>query len=256
MTLEYAGECGSCGVRVAAGDAAWWKTATRELTCRACLRPPDPFTPIDFGLEGTPGGSARREAERRGITRRSVRRTWKRGADGERRLSEYLHQFARQGHFRLLDDREVPRTRGNIDHIAIAATGVYVIDTKAYSGTVKLEARGFGPWRRERLLVKGRDQTSLTENMDWQVEAVVAALESQTPIVPVRPVLCFVGSEWEPFSKSFTVNGVLVTAHRPLRRRLMKPGPIPIARRAALERALGMRLPAAVPRAPTRVHQA
>jgi hypothetical protein len=123
------------------------------------------------------------------------------------------------------------------------------------SGEVPAHRSSPSPTGQERLRVKGRDRTHLTD-LTYQVDAVRAALEGESPPVPVKPVLCFVGAEWNPFERSFTINGVLVTSRGSLRRRLCKRGPIPSARRAALERLLAARLPAAVPRSPNRANQA
>jgi hypothetical protein len=64
-------------------------------------------------------------------------RAWARGSEGERRLAAHLLRTVGDRAV-LLHDRKVPRTRGNIDHLAIAASGVWVIDAKHYTGLVLL----------------------------------------------------------------------------------------------------------------------
>ena len=61
----------------------------------------------------------------------------------------------------LLHDCKVPKTRGNIDHIAVGPNGIWVIDAKHYKGAVA--RRDVGGFFREdlRLYVGGRDQTKL-----------------------------------------------------------------------------------------------
>lgn len=101
--------------------------------------------------------------------------TWARGASGEEQLATILSQHL--GHRAVvLHDRRVPGTRGNIDHIVVAATGVWVIDAKQYRGRV--EQRDKGGWFRTdwRLYVGGRDRTKLVTQMGWQLKAVVAAV--------------------------------------------------------------------------------
>jgi nuclease-like protein len=105
---------------------------------------------------GTAGASARREHERRRASREARVRgkhphlgglllalgdqprretAWTRGAEGEatvaRSLSNHLQDSAV-----VLHDRRIPRSRANIDHIAIAPSGVWVIDSKRYKGKV------------------------------------------------------------------------------------------------------------------------
>ena len=61
---------------------------------------------------------------------------------------------------KLLHDRRIPRTKANIDHIAVTANGVYVVDAKKYRGRPQLRIEGgiLRP-RVERLLVGSRGCT-------------------------------------------------------------------------------------------------
>ncbi len=164
---------------------------------------------------GVAGASARREYERRVASRESrVRdrfgrrlggvilalsddpqstRAWARGSEGEQELAKALADV--EG-IRVLHDRRVPGTRGNIDHIVVAPGGVFVVDAKRYEGTIRVRDVGGLFKRDERLYVGRRDCSGLAENMTWQVEAVEQALASVQPTPPVTPVLCFVRGEW------------------------------------------------------------
>jgi hypothetical protein len=83
----------------------------------------------------------------------------------------------------------MPHSAGNIDHIAIAPTGVFVIDAKAHSGKVRIENPMFGT---AKLKIAGRDQTKLIDGLDRQVAAVCAALErAGHKDIPVHGVLGF-----------------------------------------------------------------
>jgi hypothetical protein len=167
---------------------------------------------------GSAGASAHREYERRRAAR-EVRvkaqlgnlvggfalavtgdpqstRAWERGSIGEQKLAKAL---AEVHDLIVLNDRRVPRTRGNLDHIVIAPAGVFVIDAKRYQGLIQIRDRGALFSRDERLYVGRRDCSSLAENMGWQVSAVTKALESartEPSAIPVTPVLCFVDGEW------------------------------------------------------------
>lgn len=117
------------------------------------------------------------------------------------------------------------RARGNIDHLAIAPSGVWVIDAKNYRG--KVECRDVGGWLKSevRLYVGGRNQTKLIDGLSWQVNAVRAVLE---PIgfgaVPVHPVLCFTDSDWGLFSRPIRMNGVTVTWAKELIKEIRRRG--------------------------------
>jgi len=66
---------------------------------------------------------------------------WRRGAAGERRTARLLGQLERQG-WAILHDLAVPRSRANLDHLAIGPGGVFVIDSKQYRGRLQLDRSG------------------------------------------------------------------------------------------------------------------
>jgi hypothetical protein len=72
----------------------------------------------------------------------------------------------------LLHDRSIPGSRSNIDHLAVVPSGVWVIDTKRYTGRV--QRRNVGWWLTSRLLlvVNGRDRTPLVQGVLRQMARV------------------------------------------------------------------------------------
>lgn len=186
--------------------------------------------PLD---SGTAGASARHEYERRrannekrieqtwgtGISGRIVKalsddpqstKAWKQGAAGEERLAKLLTKHL-DDRAVLLHDREVPGTRGNIDHIAISSSGVWIIDAKRYKG--KVERRDKGTMFRSdfRLYVGGRDRTKLVTGMQWQHDAVAKIL-STDPDIPIHQIVTFVDAEWPLlFRRPHTFGEVRVT---------------------------------------------
>ena len=183
---------------------------------------------VDEVESGTAGASARREFERRKAKReerirgrhpklgglilalsdeRQSTTAWDVGAAGEERLGKGLDQRASDT-VRLLHDRRIPKSRANIDHIAVTASGVYVIDAKKYRGRPHLKVEGgfFRP-REERLLVGSRDCTKLVDGVLKQVDVVRGLLDAD---VPVHGVLCFVEADWPLIGGSFTVKSIRV----------------------------------------------
>lgn len=59
---------------------------------------------------------------------------WAVGAEGERKLGAGLDGLVGEGVVSL-HDRLRPGTKANIDHLAIALSGVWVIDAKRYKAT-------------------------------------------------------------------------------------------------------------------------
>ena len=76
----------------------------------------------------------------------------------------------------------MPRSRANIDHIAIAPSGVFVIDAKRYTGKIEVRKPLIGD---PKLVIRGRDKTKLVEGLKRQVEAVrsgLAVIEQDVPV--------------------------------------------------------------------------
>ncbi len=68
-------------------------------------------------------------------------RTWQRGAHGERRTARLLDRLTRDGYV-VFHDLAVPDSPANVDHLAIGPTGVFVIDSKQWTGSVHQGADG------------------------------------------------------------------------------------------------------------------
>lgn len=110
---------------------------------------------------------------------------WAKGADGERRTAATLADLPPP--FVVLHDLHVPGSKANIDHLVIGPTGVFVIDSKAYSGgyTDGSGTLWQGKWhiRREVDTVEFI-ATRLTEHLDTPVHTILCFTEATLP----RPV--------------------------------------------------------------------
>jgi len=122
------------------------------------------------------------KAERAG----RVAAAYEKGNEGELAVARLLTPLATDG-FHRLDDRAVPNSRGNIDHLLIGSSGVFVVDAKNWSGSVEVKDRT--------LRQNGRRRSGLIEDMRRQATTVADVLEEAFVghRVPVRPVVAFVG---------------------------------------------------------------
>jgi hypothetical protein len=227
---------------------------------------PVEVTPLDVGIAG---GSAAREYERR-MTKRQAdaratwgdrfgelvlrltvapqsTRAWAAGAIGEERLAETL--AAVEG-IRVLNDRRVPRTRGNIDHVIVAPGGVFVVDAKRLQGRIEIRNRGRFFTSDYRLYVGRRDRSLLAEKLRWQIDAVQQALVSaEVDSLPlISAVLCFIDSQWPRFRPPDSYGGVLLEDQWSLCRRVSQPGNLDPGSVDRLARIIGEALPANRPR--------
>jgi len=62
-------------------------------------------------------------------------RAWQRGAHGERRTARLLDRLMRDGYV-VLHDLAVPGSPANLDHLVIGPSGVFVIDSKQWTGSI------------------------------------------------------------------------------------------------------------------------
>jgi hypothetical protein len=268
IRLRYAGHCRECGEGLERGQRAWWESNTKTVVCTRCrseepqAREDDPAPSLDLD-RGIAGGSARQEYERRhrkreeGLERKwgklagvvkflsdDPRSTtvWGQGSVGERILADYLSKTLGDRAV-ALHDRRVPGSRGNIDHIVVAATGVWVIDTKRWSG--KVERRDVGGWFKvdQRLYVGGRERPKAVEGMAWQIDAVTKVLNSEGLDTPLRAALCFVEAEWGLFAKPFELKGVRVSGPKSLAVAISEEGPLEPGDVMDVARALANALP-------------
>jgi hypothetical protein len=98
-------------------------------------------------------------------------RTWQRGAQGERRTAHLLDRLTREG-FVVFHDLAVPGSRANVDHLAIGPTGLFVIDSKQWTGSVHQSADG-PVWHNHYPL----DRT--LETVRWEAQQVSRVLGSR-----------------------------------------------------------------------------
>jgi hypothetical protein len=142
----------------------------------------------------------------------------------------------------------MPRSRANIDHLAVAPSGVYVIDAKRYKGKIEVRKPLFGD---EKLVIAGRDKTKLIVGVSKQAEAVQTGLALIEKQVPVRACLCFISPEGQPggsgipLLRTLTVGDVPLLYPRKLAKRLNQPGEIADEEARVIAEALAELFPAA-----------
>jgi Nuclease-related domain len=108
-------------------------------------------------------------------------RTWQRGAHGERRTARLLDRLTRDGYV-VFHDLAVPGSPANVDHLVIGPTGLFVIDSKQWTGSVHQGADGLvwhNHYRLDRPL----------ETVRWEAQQVGRLLGART-----HPLLCVHGA--------------------------------------------------------------
>jgi len=163
-------------------------------------------------------------------------RNWETGVGGEEEVAQLI--AGRCPAVPVLHDRRLPGSGANIDHIAIAPSGVYVIDTKCYRGKVEVINPLLG---KPRLIIAGRNHTRLVDALAKQVRAVRGVLADD---VPVYGCFCFVNPPGRlarsalPTLWTLRIADFRLYAPRRLARQLNQPGPLTRSDAAAIVRAL------------------
>jgi hypothetical protein len=256
LRLRRDDTCAACGIAQPRGTTAYWSASTRSVYCAPCVGGAE----LARSLAGTAGAGAAREHTRRQaknaarvraqwgrltpiaqrfIPPKQSTHSWARGAAGEERLAAFLERQLGDEAI-VLNDRQIPGSRANIDHVAVAPSGVWVIDAKRYTGTVRRRDVG-GLFRTDvRVFVGGRDQTRLVKKIPEQVAAVSTVLRPIPAFadVGIRAVLCFTDSDWGfmNLGKPFPIDDVVVTYPGALVDTLRQPErlpPEPLGRLAA-----------------------
>jgi hypothetical protein len=252
LRLRRPDVCVVCGMALPAGSRAGWDAAARTVTCMPCLEGVAMPAVAGAGLReidrGRPGASIAREYERRKRNREAAtlqahprigglllalreppqnETAFRRGALGEKEVAESLERRTAGGPAVLLHNRRMPGARGDIDHLAVAPAGVFVIDAKAIKGRVRIQKPLF---QADRLLISGRNRTRLIDGLDRQVAVVRSALDAGVRQgVPVQGALCFTKAEL-PMLGTLKMRGNLLLYRKALARRLNAEGPLaPIA---------------------------
>ncbi len=182
--------CSSCGAIVTKGSEGWTdasQTKGKRVRCLACG--PAEAVVSTLRVDPVAGSSALRQDKRyKGDNNLK-------GAQGEYLMGTYLASDLASGAY-VLTDRKVPGdSEANIDHIVVASTGVWIIDSKKWAGEIRYRSPGFPSTDpRKYLTVDGKDRTSEIGKIFRLVIPVVQVIGDAS--VPVHTVLAFVESTW------------------------------------------------------------
>jgi len=277
LHLRRPDACCVCNRAIPAGTRAWWDAHNRAVTCLDCRTgcpasgEPLPEARAELVQEargaaaldrGRAGASAGREHLRRRRNREARTRArhphlgglllafkgsprhelaFRQGARGERTVARALERRTARGPAVILHDRRMPGGYGNIDHLAVAPRGVFVIDAKAVRGKVRVARPLLG---RQELRVRGRNRQKLLDGLDRQVAAVRGVLDRRGHRdVPVAGVLCFTEADLPLFGAE--IRGHRLDRCRGLARRLNRRGSLSADAIDELARTLASDFPAA-----------
>jgi hypothetical protein len=132
-------------------------------------------------------------------------RAWRRGAKGERHTARLLDRLGRDGYVSF-HDLAVPGSPANLDHLVVGPSGVFVIDSKQWTGQVHQSADG------------------LVWHDHYRLDRTLATVRSQAETLgrllgaPVAPLVCVHGAQIQ--GGGLRAQGVAVVPASLLRRAL------------------------------------
>ncbi|MDP1712146.1 MAG: nuclease-related domain-containing protein [Candidatus Nanopelagicaceae bacterium] len=245
ISVRRVDSCSECGAVIPIGSQAWWDPTQRILICLSHTDA-DHLTPIeDAKIQdlGTAGGSAlamrqkfhdrdqikaKRDQEifkishpflSRYITPKAQTsnqaKVWSKGAEGEVEVGKILNDLAGKYGFLAIHDRLMPRSKANIDHMAVTSTGIFIVDAKNYQGTIEVRGRMEKfVGGNSQLWIGKRNRTNLVDGVNKQILAVETVLENAGVKFPVFGALAFYKAKWDlpTFLRPNSVNGILVNS--------------------------------------------
>jgi hypothetical protein len=237
-----AATCSSCGATVEKRARGWTnpeESTGKRVRCLVC-GPGDSAVHVD----PVAGSSALRlDARRRGDN-------YLKGAQGEYLMGGYLaNELVPSA--RVLTDRLVPGdSDANIDHVVVASSGVWIIDSKKWAGEIRYRSPRFPSTDPRRYLsIDGEDRTSNIAKILRLVIPVAQVIGDRS--VNVRPVIAFIEAVWGvPESLHFKRgkgpyehDGVFLSGGHSIIRKINEPGPLSLESIEALYRKLDRAMP-------------
>lgn len=245
LKLRRDGTCSTCGLPLAAGTPALWSASQRIVSCLShpdaeVVPPEESEETLNLGLAGGSALAMHRKFQDRDQVRAEraqevfrishpllskyfspkaqishQAKVWGKGAEGEVEVGKILDDLAVKYGFIAIHDRLMPRSKANIDHMAVTSTGIFIVDAKNYRGTIEVRGRMDKYLGGDsQLWIGKRNRTKLVDGVNKQILAVESVLETAGVKFPVFGALAFYKANWDlpAFLRASSVNGILINS--------------------------------------------
>lgn len=212
MDLLYQGICATCGVQVPRGEPAYRDALTGNLYC---VDHPPVVHMHEDGRQVIPVSSLSHVDNQ--LSGRLV----------DHEVGRCLDSLSGKGVIALHDWR-MPGSTTTIDHVAVAPTGVYLIETEHWEGTKvrgRLLRSVFKPGLSDQL-VGGLDRTKLVFKTACRLEMMRTVLLAlpEARLVAGRPMHVVVGAQWGVLPSPIEIDGVWVGRPQQMEKVISGPG--------------------------------
>ncbi len=244
MTLRSESTCAACYATTRVSSMAWWDSSRAQVICTRC-RPLD-FEPVSantaalvsaaagdvtitFGDAGPAADQGRSSRYGDGAPSDlddlpAHVAAWERHEPRARRVADYLDEIATDNAV-VLHERKLPDAAGTIDHVVIAANGIWVIDSTNFAGRIGYRSTDWVHPGDSDMRVGTRREAKLVQAMEVLTDAVRTLTE---PIgmgaVPIRPAVCFTHSHWPSRDHIETIHEVIIAPPTALGAAILQEG--------------------------------
>ena len=153
------------------------------------------------------------------VTQSQAGTSWNDGVSKERRLPATVRRELGDSVI-VLDDRVNPRSGGRIEHLIVAPSGLWIVDTSS-CGSTNVYSSVHSRRAKADAFTDGRNRGKLVAAMQAECDSVGAVLQMiGSPGIPVHGAVCFADTDRPRFGGSSEVNGVWIGYTRTLIKRV------------------------------------
>ncbi|NND74231.1 MAG: NERD domain-containing protein [Ilumatobacter sp.] len=253
INLRQHDTCAACYGGVARATRAWWDTSRGHVVCTRC-RPldfqPVDAAPIDAAVEVPADHDAVSASVAASIARHPASHAaaraagdhadddavgaeptplhiaaWDQRATDERNLARYLDEIT-AGRAVVLHDRMVPAVRATIDHVVVAPSGIWVIDTNRFGGRIGYRSSDLVHPSAADLQVGPRREAKLVKAMADLCDAIRMTVEPAGDVAAssIRPAVCFSHGSWPGPAHIETIHDVVIAPPAALGAAILQDG--------------------------------
>ena len=130
-------------------------------------------------------------------------KNYRKGYQGEKQVIEYL-RFSLNDQYSLINDIKFPNSYSNIDHIVLTPNGIFVLETKNYSGKITCKGDYWSRQYKKTLFRKPRrvpnrsSPSKQARSNAMRIKEVIDSLETLKPLrIWVQGVVVFTNKDLE-----------------------------------------------------------
>lgn len=160
----------------------------------------------------------------------------------DRHLGAHLDKELR-GLGDVLHDVAFPPRDARVDHVVVAPSGIWLVDSIHLTGRVERRAHGQRNSAEQRLYLDGVERMDLVDQLGILRHAHGRLRALDVGDVPIHRVVCVIDAVWPLMGRPFQTRDVWITWPRALSEKVRSSGLLPIARAREIGQLIRERVP-------------